>query len=64
MNQLDPFEKDQIEDRIGKANKAEKLWAKIKGRKVITEYDKKRQSADLRRLKRLQQEMTRPIKKK
>lgn len=64
MNQLDPFEKDQIEDRIGKANKAEKLWAKIKGRKVLTEYDKKRQSSDLRRLKRLQQEMTRPIKKK
>lgn len=64
MNQLDPFEKDQIEDRIGKANKAEKLWAKIKGRKVLTEYDKKRQAADLRRLKRLQQEMSRPIKKK
>lgn len=59
-----PFIKEIAQRKIDLANKAEKIAYRIRHRQVLTERDKKLQAEDLRRLKRLQDEIDRPVIKK
>ena len=61
---VDPFIEEQVRERVDLANKTEQIQNRIKRRKLVTEYDKKLQSADKRLLKRLQKELNSPLKTK
>lgn len=61
---IDPFIKDQVREKVDLANQAEEVQGRLKRRKVVNEYDKKLQARDKRLLKRLQDEIVRPLKEK